>query len=58
MHSFYGRPEVQIGYEIHGGTVCMKQVQQMHDYGEAAVDLHGGRLMKRNVRIGPIKSRK
>jgi hypothetical protein len=55
MHTFVGRPQVKIGYDIRGGNVSMKQVWQTHDYGEAAIVVHGGRLETRNVKVGPIK---
>ncbi|MEM0964883.1 MAG: glycosyl hydrolase family 28-related protein [Verrucomicrobiota bacterium] len=52
ISKFYGRDEVELGFDVSGGTLAFKQMEQVHDYGRAAVEINGGIFTKRNISIG------
>ncbi|MEO0510653.1 MAG: glycosyl hydrolase family 28-related protein [Verrucomicrobiota bacterium] len=54
ISKFYGRAEVDYGFDIQGGTVSFKQMEQEHDYVKAAVNIDGGTFLERNINIGKI----
>lgn len=52
ISKFYGRKEVELGFDLRGGRVLFKQVNQVHAYGGPAVKLNGGQFEERNTKIG------
>ncbi|MEM6910060.1 MAG: glycosyl hydrolase family 28-related protein [Verrucomicrobiota bacterium] len=54
ISKFYARGEVESGFEIHGGSVSFKQIEQEHDYRGPTVQVQGGRFSQRNTEMGAI----
>ena len=55
ISKFYGRgDDVGIGFDVRGGRLSFKQMEQEHGYKEAAVKVNGGIFHERNIQIGTV----
>jgi len=49
---FYARPNITQGFDVQGGHLYFKQVEQEHHYSGPAVVVGGGLFSERNTRTG------
>ncbi len=52
ISKFYGRGEVDLGFEVLGGSLWFKQMEQEHSYRKGAIELKGGEFYERNISMG------
>ena len=54
ISKFYGRDQVAVGFDLQGGRVSFKQMEQEHSYAETSVKVNGAVFNQRNIRIGSV----
>ncbi|MGB0370144.1 MAG: glycosyl hydrolase family 28-related protein [Opitutales bacterium] len=52
ISKFYARGEVDVGFDLLGGSLTFKQIEQEHSYAKASVDINGGVFNQRNINMG------
>ena len=50
----YGRADVKLGIDMQGGDLYIKQGAVENDYGNAAIEVKGGKYSQRNTTLGKI----